>query len=212
MEAGSGSGRIVNFLCSKMDAWGVGVDYSDEGNELGARTAQAMGASVAYVSGDLGYQPFPDGTFDMVFSDSVIEHLPDTEGAIAEMSRVTKQGGFVIVTTPNRLRPDGWDLYKRLHNPPYLQKSFTPAQLRRIYEASGLSVERFFGDTLLLERNFKRRKKLEPGASSPGSTQPPTPPTSPAPNKGRYLKVERFVEPFWPRRFWINIGVVGRKQ
>lgn len=207
LEAGSGSGRIVNFLCRYPDVFGVGVDYSDEGNALGSRTASALDADVRFVCGDLTMLPFPSGSFDLVFSDSVIEHLPNTQAAVVEMARVARPGGLVIITTPNRLRPDGWDLYKRLHRPPYLQKSFTPGQFRRLYAEAGLEIEQFFGDTLLLLRNFRRTSKRTPEDGVVART-----PNASEESRGRYLRLERWAERFWPSRFWVNLGAVGRKS
>jgi SAM-dependent methyltransferase len=42
--------------------------------------------------------PFPDETFDIVYSVSVIEHIPNPIPAIQEMTRVLKQGGTLILT------------------------------------------------------------------------------------------------------------------
>jgi SAM-dependent methyltransferase len=41
-----------------------------------------------------------DAQYDLVLSNHVIEHVPDDEKALAEMSRVTKNGGKVIITVP----------------------------------------------------------------------------------------------------------------
>lgn len=48
--------------------------------------------------------PFADATFDCVVASEVIEHLPEPERAIAEMYRVVRPGGRVIVSTPYRER------------------------------------------------------------------------------------------------------------
>jgi 2-polyprenyl-3-methyl-5-hydroxy-6-metoxy-1,4-benzoquinol methylase len=45
--------------------------------------------------------PFKDGTFDVVVSLDVIEHLWNTELYLSEMQRVLKRGGYAILTTPN---------------------------------------------------------------------------------------------------------------
>ena len=44
--------------------------------------------------------PFPDSSFDMVFSSHVLEHIPDREKAINEINRVLKPGGYNFCVTP----------------------------------------------------------------------------------------------------------------
>jgi ubiquinone/menaquinone biosynthesis C-methylase UbiE len=49
--------------------------------------------------------PYKDNTFDMVLCSEVLEHLPHSPApALAEMYRVTKNGGQVLITTPNITR------------------------------------------------------------------------------------------------------------
>jgi len=45
--------------------------------------------------------PFKDASFDMVVSIEGIEHLKDTEKTIKEIYRVLKNGGYLILSTPN---------------------------------------------------------------------------------------------------------------
>lgn len=54
--------------------------------------------------------PFEDGSFDGVLLSDVIEHLSDQPKALAELARVAREGGFVVISTPNANR-----LASRLH-------------------------------------------------------------------------------------------------
>jgi SAM-dependent methyltransferase len=45
--------------------------------------------------------PAASGTYDVLIASEVIEHVVDTESALAEMKRVLKPGGWLILTTPN---------------------------------------------------------------------------------------------------------------
>ena len=49
--------------------------------------------------------PFADGSFDVVFSHEVIEHVTDDAAAAAEMARVLAPGGRIVMFCPNRLYP-----------------------------------------------------------------------------------------------------------
>ncbi len=49
--------------------------------------------------------PFADGSFDVLFSHEVIEHVADDRLAAAEMVRVTASGGRIVLFCPNRLYP-----------------------------------------------------------------------------------------------------------
>lgn len=45
--------------------------------------------------------PFPDHTFDLVWSSEVLEHLENPTWSLTELRRVTRPGGQLILTTPN---------------------------------------------------------------------------------------------------------------
>lgn len=49
--------------------------------------------------------PFASNSFDFVFSNEVIEHVQDDRLAVAEMVRVTKQNGRILIFCPNRWYP-----------------------------------------------------------------------------------------------------------
>ncbi len=75
--------------------------------------------------------PFDAGAFDTVISTEVLEHTPDPAGLVAEMARVLKPGGTVILTTPFAFR---------LHEEPYDYFRFTPHGLTSLLERAGLRV------------------------------------------------------------------------
>ena len=58
--------------------------------------------------------PFPDGSFDNVFTIEVLEHVPNPFGAIAEIHRVLKPGGVWVVSVPNpyHLKELVWNLFR----------------------------------------------------------------------------------------------------
>ena len=60
----------------------------------------------SFVVADLcGEAPFADGTFDLVYSNFVIEHMAAPAAAFAEWRRVLRDGGDVVLVTSNRANP-----------------------------------------------------------------------------------------------------------
>ena len=56
-----------------------------------------------YVDLDTGKSPLPDASADVVVSVETIEHLENPRAFMRELVRLTKPGGWVVVTTPNQL-------------------------------------------------------------------------------------------------------------
>ncbi|MCX8010784.1 MAG: class I SAM-dependent methyltransferase, partial [Ignavibacteria bacterium] len=55
---------------------------------------------------DASQLPYEDNFFDVAFSFSTLEHIPEKtkrDKAFSEIARVTKKSGFVILTVPNKL-------------------------------------------------------------------------------------------------------------
>jgi len=53
--------------------------------------------------------PFADGSFDRITCTEVLEHIADPAAAIADMARVLKPGGLLLLTTPSRGGIDKWE-------------------------------------------------------------------------------------------------------
>jgi SAM-dependent methyltransferase len=73
------------------------------GIELVPRFAeQAATRGVQVEQADLGARfPYPDGHFDIVHSNQVIEHMPDTDHFIRESRRVLASSGLLVCSTNN---------------------------------------------------------------------------------------------------------------
>ncbi len=57
------------------------------------------------VVADMLQVPFADETFDRVYSMTALEFVADAQQAIDELTRVTRRGGIIVVTTLNSLSP-----------------------------------------------------------------------------------------------------------
>ena len=94
---------------------------------------------------DVRALPFRDGSVDLVYSMGTIEHFPEYALAVQEIARVLKPGGLAIVGVPNKLDPFLRPLLVHVLNLCGLygygmEKSFTPAALRRLLESARLRV------------------------------------------------------------------------
>jgi SAM-dependent methyltransferase len=60
-------------------------------------------ASAKVVVGDALSLPYADETFDCVIASEILEHIPEDDAAIAELIRVLKVGGTLVVSVPRWL-------------------------------------------------------------------------------------------------------------
>lgn len=101
LEAGCGIGTDgARFAAA--GAHYTGVDFSKTGPFLARRRFQMEGLRGDIVVGSVGNLPFPDSTFDMVYSHGVIHHVEDTAGVVRELHRVLKPGGIILVMVYHR--------------------------------------------------------------------------------------------------------------
>lgn len=97
LEIGSGTGAMLHALIEQgADARGVELrqDLIDEAHRhFGPLPIERVQGTAL---------PFPDGSFDVVASFDVFEHIPDTDAHLTEVRRVLKAGGRYAIQTPNR--------------------------------------------------------------------------------------------------------------
>jgi ubiquinone/menaquinone biosynthesis C-methylase UbiE len=96
---------------------------------------------------------FPDASFDVAVSFSVIDHMPDRsvrEKTITEMARVVKKGGFVVVTVPNRYSYyrllHGRNVRRRIQTDVGYQYFYSYWELKKAVISAGLKPLRFTSD------------------------------------------------------------------
>lgn len=123
LNVGCGTGGF-NLVVEEAGARPVGVDADAEAIAICA-LKQEKGAG-AFVRAAAERLPFPDGTFDVVYCFSSIEHVESVEESVAEMVRVTRRGGLIYVHTPN-----AWSWYEGHYK--LLWAPFLPAALGRFY-------------------------------------------------------------------------------
>lgn len=149
LDLGCGAGRHA-FEAYRRGAKVVALDTdADElrgvAELLAAMAAEgeASGPAVA-VRGDALSLPFPDGAFDRIIAAEVLEHLPDDEGALAELVRVLRPGGTIAVSVPSALAERVcWALSEDYHAPRVPGghlRIYRDGELCRLMRAAGLTV------------------------------------------------------------------------
>jgi 2-polyprenyl-3-methyl-5-hydroxy-6-metoxy-1,4-benzoquinol methylase len=74
-----------------------------EGADIVRYSAFPDGFKFHLVDCDTGKVPAEDGAYDVVISVETIEHLENPRAFVRELARLTKPGGWVMITTPNQL-------------------------------------------------------------------------------------------------------------
>jgi len=108
LDLGCGNG-VSAMLLNRAGHHVVGADVSalflEDAKEWQTAASSAGGYSLEYRLCDVLELPFEDESFDVVCSNELIEHLPDVETALAEMMRVTRKGGRIVISGPNLCSP-----------------------------------------------------------------------------------------------------------
>ncbi len=162
LDAGCGEGYGLALLRASGAARVVGVDL-DEATAAHARSTYAgEDPGIEVARAELRDVPLEDVEVDLTVSFQVIEHLHDIPGYLDELQRVTRAGGLIAISTPNRLTfSPGRD---RPINP-FHTVEFTADELTRLLTRAGFEVTERLGT-----RHAGRLAEVEAarGVSIPG--------------------------------------------
>jgi SAM-dependent methyltransferase len=100
LDIGTGSGAIAAALGTRATVFAT--DVIDQRTEIG---------TYAFILADERL-PFAAGTFDVIISNHVIEHVADPDRHLAEIRRVMKPSAVCYLATPNRWWP--FEFHSRL--------------------------------------------------------------------------------------------------
>ena len=149
LEVGAGTGRDGIYMATR-GASVVSLDYSMP--SLGMVRSQVPdGAPVDLCCGDAFTLPFPDGTFDLVFHQGLLEHFRNPGDMIAEHHRVLKKGGHILVDVPQR-----WHYYTPLKHAMIAagkwfagwETEFSPRELEKMLREKSFTVVDTYGEWL----------------------------------------------------------------
>jgi len=120
-------GRVLNAGCGDRDITSVLKGWRAESVDNCDIQTSIPGAFLC----DLGDIPKPDGSYDAILCNAVLEHVPDPERAMAEFHRLLAPGGTLVVSVPF-LQP--------FHPTPYDFRRYTRTGLEQLGQRAGFQV------------------------------------------------------------------------
>lgn len=93
LDLGTGPGHIPILICRRMmDATVVAIDLSDEMLRIAERRVADAGmpGRITLRQADVKKLPFEDDSFDVVFSNTILHHIPQPAGMLTEAARVLR--------------------------------------------------------------------------------------------------------------------------
>ncbi|HEV8584861.1 MAG TPA: class I SAM-dependent methyltransferase [Methylomirabilota bacterium] len=150
LDVGCAGGELAALLAER--GWKA---HGAEGEPALVEAARARGVDARAMDLDRAPLPWPDGAFDAVIAAEVIEHVVDTDRLLAEMARVLRPGGVLVVTTPNLASLENRLRLLLGRYPMWMDvgvagtghlRYYTPRMLRHQLGAHGFRVERHVGN------------------------------------------------------------------
>ena len=143
LELGCGMGHLLAWLVDRYQVFGADINPW----ALAQARQNVPQGQFLLLSGD---DPcaFTDGAFDILIVKHVVEHLVHPEQAIAEMSRVLRPGGLLMLATPNlssrmrKRKKEHWIGYK---DPTHISLK-PPQEWIDVLKENGLLPRRVFSD------------------------------------------------------------------
>jgi SAM-dependent methyltransferase len=118
----------------------VGIDLTPALLRAGAQRLRESGLhNVLLQRGDATALPFVDASFDLVVCRSSLHHVPHPETVVAEMARVCRPGGRVVVSDMTAPKAELRDAFDELH------RHIDPSHVRALLEGEVAELLRTVG-------------------------------------------------------------------
>jgi ubiquinone/menaquinone biosynthesis C-methylase UbiE len=140
LDAGCGSGRFTFGLKDLGFDSVVGADWNTVGYGWAEALAnQQPGYNISFVKADLLNLPWSDESFDFVFSNGTAHHTGNTFGAVAEVVRVMKPGGYAWLY----LYGAGGHFWHARRRMPEIMKKIPQSFTMNVLDCLGMPKSRF---------------------------------------------------------------------
>jgi GT2 family glycosyltransferase/SAM-dependent methyltransferase len=166
LDAGSGEGYGAHLL-AETAARVVGIDVSQEAIDNARVTYQRQ--NLEYRVGSVDALPFEDGSFDVVVSFEVIEHLEERVQAafLREARRVLKREGILVISTPNKaVYSDPTHQHNRFHKKEFYIDEFE-SFLRQTFPRISLFGQSWVISSVLQRPSSRNLENLKPADKAP---------------------------------------------
>lgn len=143
LEVGAGSAVATSRLAAHHGGTFHALDIAPEAVEVAKRAWGTANPRINYVIADILHKPFPDHSFDLVFSQGLIEHFLDPSAILQAQIRLLKPGGWLAIHVPQKYSP--YTLYKhwRMRRgtwPPGWETEYSARELVELGKALGLRL------------------------------------------------------------------------
>jgi SAM-dependent methyltransferase len=105
LDFGCGGGKLVMFLRALGYRHCYGVDVADRSVQNRICASLGFGDDEPFTTYDQQTLPYPDGAFELICSELVLEHVKDAEAYYREAARVLVPGGKALLEFPHRHTP-----------------------------------------------------------------------------------------------------------
>ena len=122
LEVGCGTGLVLERI-AKFASEAKGIDLSP------GMLAHAKARKLDVQEADCTRLPFEDASFDVACSFKVLAHVPDFDAAMAEMVRVVRPGGHLVV-----------DIYNRTSIRYLIKRMFGPRKTSAVFDEAAIST------------------------------------------------------------------------
>jgi ubiquinone/menaquinone biosynthesis C-methylase UbiE len=162
LDLGTGPAHIPILICGQRpEARIVAIDLAHHMLRIAAVNVErsGYGERIELRYGDAKDLDLEGRSFDVVYSNTILHHIPDPRPFLAEAARLVKPGGVLLIRDlfrPRdraqlealvRLHAEGADEYQRALFGASLNAAFTPDELRALADESGLARAELVVDT-----------------------------------------------------------------
>ena len=151
LDVATGTGVFARYLANRSTTNGLcstvtGLDTTPGMLALARSNAAKEGLDIVFIEGDASDMrtEFPTGSFDLVVSRLAVHHFPDPAVQLAEMARVCRVGGLVVIADLiSPYDPEEAKEHNRLENlrDPSHTRALNPMELVGLFSKNGLHIK-----------------------------------------------------------------------
>ncbi|AMQ57487.1 class I SAM-dependent methyltransferase [Algoriphagus sanaruensis] len=151
LDIASGEG-YGSFLLAKEASQVIGVDLAQEA--IDHARASYPKENLQFIQGSILEIPSPDHSFDVVVSFETLEHVSDHEQTFAEIKRVLKPDGILIISTPEKsVYSDEVNYSNPFHEKELYEWEFRDL-IHRYFENAKVIQQKYVKGSLMVDKDF----------------------------------------------------------